>query len=218
MAITNEELYRILDYKFKKIELIEHAFSHSSAHPKDPLKSNERLEFLGDSVLKSFSSEYLFFKFPTATPKQLTAYRKRLESTTPLARIVDEYGLVERLKTAPKQVVSEKMKADLFEALIGAVYLDGGTDIAKAVLSKLLSELFDTVTVDDDYISQLKEWGEKNKILIEYLQKSAVENEGHTVYDYELYIDGKKVATAEAENIQKAQWACAKEAWGKIKK
>lgn len=130
-----------LGYFFKNIKLLENALTHTSF--KTPhFPSNERLEFLGDAVLGVVISEYLFNKFPDYSEGKLTKIKSVVVSSATLAKIGIEMELKEHVSvgkglisnnTLPKSVI-----ADVFEALIAAIYLDGGL---KAAYDFILNEL-----------------------------------------------------------------------------
>ena len=199
-----------IGYTFKDKSLLDRAFSHSSAHPSTPLASNERLEFLGDGVIKYVLADYLYRSYPTALPKQLTVYRKRLESKGPLSEVIRSKGLEIYLKTAPKQPCSTGMCEDLFEALIGAVYLDSGMDEAYRVVIALLSDMFDEMFNDTDYRTQLKEWLEQNgkqEHHFEVLREWGPDNEKY--FEMGLYVDGQLRSRATDTKKNKAEQQCA---------
>jgi len=119
-----------LGYHFRDISILQNALTHSSA-ASSPGLSNERLEFLGDGVLSFLVGELLFRRFPDEDEGMLTQYRAQLVSTRGLAEIAEEIGLRsfisigESLANTP---LSPRLLANSFEALVAAVYLDGGID------------------------------------------------------------------------------------------
>ncbi|MBQ4560210.1 MAG: ribonuclease III [Tyzzerella sp.] len=134
-----EELQAKIGYKFRDIELLESALMHSSytneAHlPK--YKCNERLEFLGDAVLELISSEFLFFGNRKTPEGELTRMRASMVCEPSLAFCSREIGLGDYLLLGKGEVASggrnrDSITSDALEALIGAIYLDGGFANAK---------------------------------------------------------------------------------------
>lgn len=136
------EFMEKINYKFKDERLIKQAFIHSSyAHESkmDPILSNERLEFLGDAVLELVISNYLFNQYPELPEGELTKYRASLVCETSLAKKAAEIGMGEYLFLGKGEELShgrqrESILADTFEAVVGAIYLDGGTEPAREFL------------------------------------------------------------------------------------
>ena len=139
-----------LDYRFSDRELLERALTHRSLHR----KHNERLEFLGDSVLGFVVAEILYRRFPRLPEGDLTRMRARLVRQDTLAAIARtlELGVFLRLGEAGlKSGVCDRnsVLSDALEALLGAVYLDGGIGSAESVILKLFASRLGTIGSDD---------------------------------------------------------------------
>lgn len=164
-----------IGYQFNNHDLLVAAFTHMSYVNEHPAVGNERIEFLGDCVLNFLVGARLFDLEPTADEGVLSARRASLVSRAPLARLIDSLGFMQYLQVGAgvdKARFSDKARSDLFEALIGAVYKDGGLDACKTVLDRIF---FDSVVPERDYKSELKEYAEKNGVHIvfeEPMQKS----------------------------------------------
>ena len=126
-------LQRTLDYQFRDLDLLDEALTHSSyGRP-----NNERLEYLGDSVLGLIVSEELFERFGAAREGKLTRLRARLVRGVTLSEIARELGLGDHLNLGSGELRSggsqrNSILADALEALIGAIYLDAGMEICPA--------------------------------------------------------------------------------------
>ena len=136
-----DRLMRALDYRFKEPGLLERALRHRSAGS----KNNERLEFLGDAILSFVIAEQLFTQRPDAAEGTLTRLRASLVRRETLASIARELDLGASLKLGPGELKSggrdrDSILADAFEAILGAVYLDGGLQTTR----HLLLHLFET--------------------------------------------------------------------------
>lgn len=138
-----EHLDRIpgIDYRFDDAGLLEQALTHRSFGP----PHYERLEFLGDSLLSMVISEQLFNQRPHASEGDLSRLRSRLVRDVTLARVASELHLGDYLRLGVGELKSggflrESILADVFEALIGAIYLDGGFTSARRVLRDLFAE------------------------------------------------------------------------------
>ncbi|MDR0779231.1 MAG: ribonuclease III [Pseudomonadales bacterium] len=128
-----ETLYARLSYQFRDADLLRRALRHCSAG-KD---NNERLEFLGDAVLGMIVSQLLFHTFPDASEGELSRLRARLVQQTTLAALARDLNLGQYLSLGPGELKAgganrDSMLADAFEALVSALYLDGGLDLCAA--------------------------------------------------------------------------------------
>jgi ribonuclease-3 len=130
---TLQQIEQITGYKFSNRNLLSKAFAHSSAVD-DRLFSNERLEFLGDSVLAAVICRALFEQFPGYMEGDLTKIKSMLVSRRTCARVTKRLGLHEFLKIgkgmASSRALTSSLAASLLEAVIAAIYIDGGFDAA----------------------------------------------------------------------------------------
>lgn len=158
------------------LKLYDLAFVHKSASYTDSIGNvinNERLEYLGDAILGAVVAEYLYNRFPQRGEGFLTQMRSKLVNRTFLTHLTHETGLDQFVKSRTiGNAVSSHIFGDAMEALIGAIYLDRGYETAKYVVIKRflnsyvdLNELEGT---DNNYKSQLIEWGQKNKMEISF--------------------------------------------------
>jgi len=143
-----------IDYRFADPRLLEEALTHRSIGA----GNNERLEFLGDSVLGMVISSRLFERFPDAPEGDLTRMRARLVRGSTLARLGKELNLGREIMMDPGVMKSAGFRnasilADAVEALIGAIYLDGGFQAARAVVL----EKFEPLIEDLPSVEQLKD-------------------------------------------------------------
>ncbi|QQR93701.1 ribonuclease III [bacterium] len=144
MKDTLQKLNHILGIEIKNHQIFLDALTHRSylnEHKNENPNSNERLEFLGDAVLELLTSEFLFEKFPDKQEGELTSFRASLVRTEILAEVTKELELHKFLRMGRSEdveKVSVAILADMFEALIGAIFVDLGIDKVKAFLSKNL--------------------------------------------------------------------------------
>lgn len=141
-----EELQIRIGYHFRDLKLLRQALSHSSyanEHRQEHAKDNERLEFLGDAVLEVASSEFLFLEYPKMPEGDMTKLRASLVCEPTLARCAREISLPEYLllgkgeeHTGGRQ--RDSIVSDAMEAVIGAIYLDGGFANAKDFVRKYI--------------------------------------------------------------------------------
>ncbi len=159
-----------------KLRLYDLAFIHRSASSTDLMgqpMNNERLEYLGDAVLGAIVAEYLYNRFPRKDEGFLTQMRSRIVNRSFLTQLTFKLGLNRFINSNTNSVNdSSHIFGDVFEAFIGAVYLDTGYQGAKQfVIKKVLSvhvDIEDLERSDNNYKSQLIEWGQKNKREVEF--------------------------------------------------
>jgi ribonuclease-3 len=170
-------LERQLGHTFQNQELMLLALTHRSFAG----RNNERLEFLGDAILNFVAGEALFERFPQAREGQLSRLRARLVKGETLAVLARGFELGEYLRLGSGELKSggfrrESILADALEALIGAIYLDAGMDVARArVLGWLTNELDGLTLVDTNKDPKTR--------LQEFLQSRAAELPRYEVVD-----------------------------------
>lgn len=149
-----------LAYTFRDASLRERALSHRSVGA----RNNERLEFLGDGLVNLLVAELLYERFPQAAEGELTRWRARLVSEPALAAVARDLELGDQLRLGPGELKSggfrrDSILADAFEALIAAIYLDGGWETCRGIMRRLFeSRLQEAVNAQDkDPKTQLQE-------------------------------------------------------------
>ncbi|MCF7798115.1 MAG: ribonuclease III [Lentisphaeria bacterium] len=165
-------LQETIGYRFKNLFLLEKALTHTSyAASQERAFSYERLEFLGDAVLELIVSEYLFQKHRDLNEGILTKYRTILVNTQHLADRAREISLGQWILTAKplnshdKPAISTGILADVMEALIAAIYMDGGLDAATDFVKCFI------ITDQSTYVDELQSFNYKGQ-LIERCQRN----------------------------------------------
>ncbi len=167
-----KDLETAIGYRFKNISLLQNALAHSSyANERwhDSLKSNERLEFLGDSILGMAVAEYLYRNFPDRPEGELTRMRADMVCETSLAAVADKIGLGEHLLLGHGEERFGGRKrasilADAVESVIAACFLDGGMEAARGFVSKyILTEVPVKQLHNADYKTALQELVQQKK-------------------------------------------------------
>lgn len=133
------ELEQIIKYKFRDMSLLKRALTHTSyanEHKKQKIKHNERLEFLGDAILELVSSEFLYKKYPEKTEGELTKLRASMVCEPTLALCAKDWNMGKYILLGKGEEANggrkrDSIVSDAVEALIGAIYLDGGFANAK---------------------------------------------------------------------------------------
>ena len=167
--INMEELEQIIGYTFQNKKLLEQALTHSSyANEKKlgKLGCNERLEFLGDAVLELVSSDFLYARFPQIPEGELTKKRASLVCEPSLAYCARQFGLPKFLLLGRGENMTggrngDSIVSDATEALLGAIYLDGGFEPAKEfVLRFILNDIerkqlfYDSKTIFQEIVQE----------------------------------------------------------------
>ena len=175
----NKLYYRAIDDMFgfipNNIELYKLALIHKSASIdiNGEHINNERLEFLGDAVIESITSDYLFIEYPHYDEGKLTKLRSKLVSRQSLNAIACELGLNRYIICSHSITATQKhLFGDAFEAMMGAIYLDQGYNFANRLLiNNIYSKRISLEEVDEtetDFKSRLIEWCQKNHHTIEF--------------------------------------------------
>jgi len=187
-------LERIIGFYPHQVSIYKQAFLHKSIIQNNQLQSfesNERLEFLGDAVLDSVISNYIYHKFPKKDEGYLTKLRSKLVSRQTLNNLGVKIGLQELMKSSLDRA-SKSVYGDALEALIGAVFLDKGyTAAQKFVEEKLLQNHIDieeVIQTETDFKSRVIEWCQKEKLSFDYKITQQEEKKGK-LYVAELLVD-----------------------------
>ena len=216
-----KELENIIGYNFKNNELLKTALTHSSYANEYKCKSYERLEFLGDSVLSIIISEYLFAEMKSTSEGELSRIRASLvceETLSSIARDLN-FGKFILLGNGEEKAGSRNRNSilcDIFEAILAAIYLDGGMQIAKDYLMRVMSGKLNKNLYDKsikDYKSILQEkvqrkYHNKTKIVYTITKESGPEHMKNFYVD--LIINGKKVSSGVGRSKKEAEREAAK--------
>ena len=176
-------LNKLLDYSFKNPTLLDQALTHRSYSS----VNNERLEFLGDGALNFIIAHQLFLRFPKLTEGDLSRLRAQMVKEATLCEIALTLNLGEALKLGEGELKSAGRRrpsilADAVEAIIGAIYLDGGYAAAEMTVTKLYAKLLDNIdpkVIGKDSKSLLQEVLQARKIDVPDYQVIATEGEAH---------------------------------------
>ncbi len=208
-----QQLKNLLGFSPSNISLYTQAFRHSSSKNEVSAitPSNERLEFLGDAILGAVIAEYLFKMFPTKDEGYLTQMRSRLVNGQNLQILSKKFGLDNLLKSKlnKKEKVNSSAYGDVFEALIGAIYLDKGFETAKKfILQKVVKNHLDMneiVQTNTDYKTQFQILMQRKKKSFKYTLLSEDYHGKDKFYKIELSINGVPQATFEHKSKKVAE-------------
>ena len=202
------------------MRLFKLAFFHKSMNNASAktIKSynNERLEYLGDSVLSTIVAEYLYKKYPGRNEGFLTKMRSKIVKRKTLNKVAENMGIDIILTKYTQGKMSYSMLGNAFEAMVGALYIEYGYDKTRNyVISKILMKYLDMHELessDDNYKSQLLEWGQKESKLIAYKLVSKYKQDKRDRFRISVFLDGNHVATAEDFNKKSAEQMASKQA------
>lgn len=182
--------------------------------------SYDRLEFLGDSVLGSIISYYLFETYPHENEGYLTQMKSKIVNRKNLNLIGESLGLGKFIENNHSKL-GENIFGNLLEALIGAIYMDLGYVFCKEiVLTKILTkdQILKLENKIISYKSVLLEWSQKNKKIIKYQTTQEIQLGGEICFKSCIFIDGEKIACAVDSSKKKAEERVARRAFYNLNK
>ncbi len=212
---------KILGFKPKNLEIYQKAFVHRSANRKDKAgfpMNYERLEFLGDAMLGTIISKHLYSKVPDGDEGYLTKMRSKIVSREHLNELGKDLKLIDFVESRiPKSRFGDNIHGNVFEALVGAIYLDRGYKFCEKFISKrIIDPYVDIEQLEGkviSYKSLVIEWCQKQKKSFNY---DIYEDTGNDVIKHfavKLSIGGKIVAKARATSKKKAEERASKRAY-----
>lgn len=227
---SERELYLFLKSTLgispSNIKIYKQAFIHKSLGLKDSMGftvNNERLEFLGDAILDSVIADYLYKRFPNKDEGYLTQIRSRLVSRTTLTKVATAMNLGHLIEAAPNSFSdgNQQLGGDVFEALIGAIYLDRGyRAVRKVMVNKILNTYIDISDVEQNntnYKSRIIEWGQKSKKSVSFSTYDISDSENSSLkFGTKITIDNQLVGKGRGFSKKESQQNAAKIAIAKL--
>ena len=218
------KLTKLIAYRFNNIEYLEQAFTHRSVSS-EPRKNYERLEFLGDAVIDIIISRELMRYYADGDEGLLTKKRSALVQQSFLSIIGNTLDIMDYLIVEPNvdlnnEKVVNKQQANLVEALIGAIYLDGGIDSAKNFVNKFWENMINTDEIlKKDAKTALQEWSHANLKIAPTYQDVSKEGPPHKpIFKVEVSLPGYESSFGEGESKRKAQQLAAADLLELVKK
>ena len=216
-----KQLQKTIDYQFKNEKLLQHALTHSSyANEKhDEFLSNERLEFLGDSILGIVTAEFLYENFPKMPEGKLSKLRASLVCEKSLFDFANQINLGDYLILGKGEIHSggksrPSILADAFEAVIAAIYLDGGMEPAKKHILKFITlTLASHHSSFHDYKTALQEVIQKNpEERLEYVLVAESGPDHDKRFTVEVHLNSNVIGSGTGKNKKQAEQEAAREA------
>lgn len=225
-----QELEKKLNYTFRDKGLLSEALSHSSyanEHRSAHLNSNERLEFLGDSVLGFVTAEYLFANHPDLPEGDLTRIRAALVCEQSLYEVAQKLGLGQFLKLGRGEEAGggrerTSILADATEAVFAAVYLDGGIGEASALIHRVLLDAEREEVVEErrrDYKTALQELVQRQADQVLSYRMVGEQGPDHAkIFMAEVLLNGEPFGSGSGRSKKEAEQAAARSALEVLKK
>ncbi len=215
-----KELEEKIGYEFRKKELIWQALTHSSFSNEQKInkyKNYERLEFLGDAVLELLSSQFFFETYPEMPEGDMTKLRSSMVCELALAYCardisLGDYLLLGKGEEATGGRTRDSIISDVMEAVIGALYLDGGLAVADVFVKKYILSDLESKQLFYDSKTILQEEVQKEGKSLTYELISEIGPDHDKVFEMEVRIDGQTAGKGQGRNKKSAQQQAAYQA------
>ena len=220
-----KSVQRSLGHRFRDLDLLRRALTHPSyvnEHPEEAIGDNQRLEFLGDAVVDFVATAWVYRRYPEFDEGRMTRLRAALVRTETLARLARQVGIggALRLGYGEEEMGGRQRDpnlCDAFEAVVGAIYLDGGLTAARGFLEPLLAPVAETTlarAADQDAKSRLQEWSQAELGVTPRYRIIAESGPDHAkTFVAEVLLGGEVAGQGTGLSKQAAQQAAAQAAW-----
>lgn len=218
--------YKILGFYPDRIDLYNEAVTHRSS----PIRTsngkwvnNERLEFLGDAILDAIVADILYKEFRNKKEGFLTSMRSRIVQRDTLNKLAVELGLDKLIVSSTRNLAhNTNIYGDALEALIGAIYLDQGYRVAKKFVFETLIKqhlsIEEVVKLEVDFKSRLIEWGQKNKIDVNFnVIESSYDEQNNPVFVSGVSVGNMEIGTGVGYSKKESHQMAAKQAIQRIR-
>ena len=215
-----ELLEKNIGYTFKNKDLLKQALRHTSYANERNLPSNEKLEFLGDSILEFITSKYIYKNYPNLREGEMTKVRATVVCGNSLSEVAKLHNFSDFLYLGKsEQKTGRKSKAileDSIESMIAAIYLDGGIEpVEKFIIENLKEEINEATkhVGDKDYKTVLQEkLQERGNVRIEYKTIGESGPDHNKRFEADVEVNGKFLAKGKGKSKKEAQMQAAKKA------
>mgnify|MGYP000923682970 CR=1 FL=1 len=201
-----------------KLALIHKSFLYKGS--KGFRMNNERLEYLGDTVLSTIVGDYLFKKYPYQGEGFLTEMRSKIVGRSSLNKLAQKIGLIEHICYVKDSGHFLSMNGDAFEAIVGAIYLDKGYTFTYKVITKKIFALYLDIdaleTAEWNFKSKLIDWGQKTKQKVSYQVIDTQENHNRKQYTVQVLINQEPQEIAVDFSIKAAEQLASEKTYKKL--
>ena len=204
-------------YRPKNLSHFVQAVTHKSLSNNSVSESsNERLEFLGDSILDAVVAEFVYNRFPNEDEGELTKIKSKLVSRKTLSIIAEEMGLREIIRYQKGRTINlNTLEGNAFEAIMGAIYLDSGYEaVKKCVNNQIFKSYLDLNRVleeEIDFKSKLYIWSQKNQLKLDFVVLSEVNNGNNWTYTILTTVNDVNYGRGIGSSKKMAEQAASKE-------
>ena len=221
-----EKIEQSIGYVFKNKQLLKKALTHTSYAYENNIESNEKLEFLGDSILEFISSKYIYNKYPNLKEGEMTKVRATVVCGKSLYKIAKMHNFSDFLYLGKSEIKTggknrPAILADSVEAVIAAIYLDGGIENAQKFIIENLKDEIDIATKNvgnKDYKTVLQEkLQEHGEVEIKYEITKEIGPDHNKSFEAQVSCDGKVLAKGEGKSKKEAHMQAAKKALENLK-
>uniref|UniRef100_A0A6C0FAZ4 ribonuclease III n=1 Tax=viral metagenome TaxID=1070528 RepID=A0A6C0FAZ4_9ZZZZ len=200
--INETQIKTLIGFKPKNVQLYQNAFVHKSLNKSLDMKSNETLEFVGDSVISVIVAEYLYVKYPDENEGFLTRVRTKIVSNKGLSKLgnileLNKFILMNEKAMRQKWNENPRILEDAFEALMGAIFLDKGFDTAKKFLTRLIEKHidFEDIVEDTNYKDMLMKYLQSNGLSLPIYKITHEAGPDHSKrFTIQIVINNKKIS------------------------
>ncbi len=215
------EIETILNHKYKNIDLLNTALTHSSYANDNNVESYERMEFLGDTLLQTIVSIEIM-GYHHLSEGELSKLRAKIVSAKFLEHVCDNLNITRFIKVGKSiKIIPLNIKADVIESIIASLYLDSGFEVAHNFVSDnilvsvdKIDEIYNQIT---DFKSMLQEKLGSKAVDLKYNLVSRLGVEHCPTFKVELRLNDDVISICNGESLKQAEQNCAKEALEKIK-
>ena len=219
--MKKQELQKNIGYQFEDESLLNKAMTHTSYAYENNVESNEKLEFLGDSILEFISSKYIFKNYPNLKEGEMTKVRAQVVCEQSLYKIAKMHNFSDFLNLGKSEKLSggkerPAILADSVEAVIAAMYIDGGLKVAEKFIIENLKNEIELATKhvgQKDYKTVLQEKLQiHGDVKIEYTIIKESGPDHNKLFEAEVALNGKVLATGKGKSKKEAEMQAAKKA------
>lgn len=219
------KLEKEIEYEFKNKELLKTALTHTSYAYENNVESNEKLEFLGDSILEFLSSKYIYSHYPHLKEGEMTKVRAEVVCEDSLCVVAQKHHFSDFLYLGKSETLSHgntkpAILADSVEAVIAAIYFDSGLEEAEKFIIKNLANAIEISSKNvgmKDHKTVLQEKLQENgSVHINYEVKKTSGPDHDKTFFVEVYCNGKALATGEGKTKKQAEMQAAEKALEKL--
>lgn len=215
------EISKLTGFKVQNIELYREAFSLRQATKNSDSRNFERLEFLGDAVLGSIISCYLFANYPAENEGFLTQMKSKIVNRKNLNKLGEELQLTQFIQNGQSNTLGENIAGNLLEAFIGAIYLDVNYKTCETVVINWLLKPQEIVKLENkivSYKSLLLEWSQKKKVNIRYETTEEVLPNKKILFKSRIWMNNENLVHASESSKKKAEEKAAQRAFYTLNK